>query len=552
MTLAPQSQGVNQVEGKRMPLKSQVGIIAVLLIIAAIPRISYLAYYHRIGGDIETDGVRYVMLAKNLAQGKGLTDWFGHPHTHYSPGYPLLIAALSWGKGDLELKGRLVSLFCGILLLLPVWYLASALWGRYEAAVACLLVATNPYLIEFSSKVMAEASLALFITTGVALLVGDMTREKVVLYLGACLCMGCACVTKPEGTPYFLLVGIWPVVQLLNRSKRGSINALKRLPLWLMAFIILVFPYMLFLKKHVGHWQLSGRLAEQVILFEYGHDFDAFKKYNQLNSENTEVLLEQEKREFQGLVSAILSEPSRFAKRYVRNIKIEFLNILPQVCGWLTLVLLGIGFFSSVFRPLALNPQWALAASLAPLMLFPILFVMNRIIIPLLPFILLLVARGTTLSLRWLLSQFGFNRVGGERAWLKPMTAVMILLVFMNFGPGNLVPRAHSQEWAAFKEWLPQHIPPQSVIISEKPQIAYYARSAWIRLPHASYLQLLDYCRHRGVNYLFVNEGEISFKPELNLLLRPDLVSQDLRVVYQETRTPKRAFLLYKLIHYPS
>jgi hypothetical protein len=53
------------------------------------------------------------------------------------------------------------------------------------------------------------------------------------------------------------------------------------------------------------------------------------------------------------------------------------------------------------------------------------------------------------------------------------------------------------------------------------------------------------------VNYLFANEGEIAYKPDLRLLLEPDLVSQDLSVAYQETSTPNRAFFLYKLVSRP-
>ncbi len=532
---------------KTSHVKAQYGIMTAILVLAAILRISYLLYYRQLGGDIETDGALYVMLAKNLAQGNGLTDWFGQPHTHFSPGYPLLIAALSWGQGNLELMGRLVSLISSILVLFPVWYIAFTLWGRYEATVACLFVAINPYLISFSGKVIAEASLALFITTGMAFLVGDMARKKISLYLFACLCVAYACLIKPEGAAYFLLVGLWPVAWLLKQGKSCLTHTSKRLLLWLIVFLMLIFPYMTFLKKHLGHWQLSGRLAEQVILFEYGYDFDVFRKYYQLNPDNTEVLLEQAKREFQGLGAAILSEPLRFVKRYLRNLRTEFMHILPQVCGRLTLLLLGIGFISAVFRPLALKPQLTLAASLAPLLLFPILFVISRIIIPLLPFILLLTARGTTLLIHWMTSRHRFNWMLGEKVWFKVSTAAVILTIFLSFGPGNLVPKVHGQEWMTFKEWLPKNLPPDSMIMSEKPQIPYYARSAWVRLPFASYPRLLDYCRHRGVNYLFVTEGELHFKPKLNLLLKPHLVAQDLKVIYQETRTPSQAFFLYEL-----
>jgi 4-amino-4-deoxy-L-arabinose transferase-like glycosyltransferase len=528
-------------------LKSRPLILISLLIIAAIPRTAYLHQYYKIGGDIQTDGVRYVMIAQNLVKGHGITDWFGQAHLHFSPGYPALMAAFSWLNDDLELVGRMTSLIGGILLLLPVWYLAAKLWGTREAIIACLLVAINPYLIRASTHVMAESSLTLFVVTGIALLISDMKNEKPGMFAAACLTIAYACIIKPDGAPFFLLLGFWASVWNFKQSQRKWTAVSIRLLLWGLAFVLVVFPYMLFLKNHLGRWQLSGRLAEQVILFEHGHDVTVHKTYYQLNSDDSEVLLEKEKKAFKGLAAAILGEPSRFIKRYLRNFRSEFKYVLPQVCGWPMLFFLIIGLTRVLYGFRGLNPQLVLATTLAPILIFPLLFIMPRIHVPLLPFILLLATYGIECSLDWF----------GHRPWavklvqpqikIKIMTGLLIFIIFMTSGTDHLIPKAHGKQWQNFKHWLANHIPPQSVIISEKPQVAYYAKSAWIRMPYTSYPRLIKYCRNRKVNYLFANEGEIAYKPDLRHLLEPDLVSQDLSIAYQETSTPNRAFFLYKL-----
>jgi hypothetical protein len=133
---------------------------------------------------------------------------------------------------------------------------------------------------------------------------------------------------------------------------------------------------------------------------------------------------------------------------------------------------------------------------------------------------LLLATYGIVCSLDWFKERPWAAKLVQPEIKISIMTGLVIFIIFMTSGTDLLIPKAHGEQWQNFKHWLPNHIPPQSVIISEKPQVAYYAKSAWIRMPYTSYPRLIKYCRNRKVNYLFANEGEIAYKPDLCIQAR--------------------------------
>jgi len=78
--------------------------VSFILLIAFLVRLFLVGYRQ----CIETDGVAYVKIAKELFEDRTLT------HKFYPPGYPFFIGLSYFFTHNYELAGRIISVFLGI------------------------------------------------------------------------------------------------------------------------------------------------------------------------------------------------------------------------------------------------------------------------------------------------------------------------------------------------------------------------------------------------------------------------------------------------------
>ena len=97
---------------------------------------------------VGTDDVTYLTLASNILS-RGRLYIIRADGFHYYPVvlFSLLIATISPLAGNIELAGRFVSIVSGSLLTLPVYFLASKLYGKSVAWECGILVAFFPALV---------------------------------------------------------------------------------------------------------------------------------------------------------------------------------------------------------------------------------------------------------------------------------------------------------------------------------------------------------------------------------------------------------------------
>ncbi|HET7225922.1 MAG TPA: hypothetical protein VFK69_09435, partial [Candidatus Eisenbacteria bacterium] len=96
------------------------------------------------------DGTEYVRFAEALRRGQPFASVF-------PPGYPALIALARTLVEDRVGAAVAVSLACGTLLPLPVWWLARRALSSRWAAVPAFVVALHPELARFSAVTMSES-----------------------------------------------------------------------------------------------------------------------------------------------------------------------------------------------------------------------------------------------------------------------------------------------------------------------------------------------------------------------------------------------------------
>lgn len=195
---------------------------------------------------IEMDGTEYAKIAEAFIGGhfsEALNNVF-------SPGYPLFVGLLHLVIPDVELAGRLTSVFFGTLLIWLSFMLGKRVFvDDNKAILLAFLVAFHPLLVMYSGQVLSE-SLATFLFCLTIFLFYISWQEKRRLLLGlAGFCLVLTYLTRPEYIVYY-----GPLILLLLASRRLSDGLILLLPLCVLGFL-----YVLYLHHRTGLWVVSNK-----------------------------------------------------------------------------------------------------------------------------------------------------------------------------------------------------------------------------------------------------------------------------------------------------
>lgn len=168
------SEGESPADPAPRPRLADVFAVTALaaLTVALFARVHYL-------GVGSSDDYDYVTVARNIAEGRGITtpmaypvdvkffDSVPHAALMHPPGFPLLLAGSFAIGGVRDAAAVFPSLLAFILLVPATFLLAHRAAGRGAAWLAALLVATNTYLLEFAIRALPEMTAALLLTLAI-------------------------------------------------------------------------------------------------------------------------------------------------------------------------------------------------------------------------------------------------------------------------------------------------------------------------------------------------------------------------------------------------
>ncbi|MDI6903110.1 MAG: glycosyltransferase family 39 protein [Methanocellales archaeon] len=149
--------------------KSELFMLLGLTLLAFIVRMYFLGLQQVIMDDVE-----YAVLGKNMISGKGyvgISDIHNTNPLFYpiliAPFYPLMIGIFSLIIKDLELAGRLVSLMFGVLLVIPVYFLARNFYNKKVGYIASIFIVFCSSYVHFSTMVMSESTYTFLLISGI-------------------------------------------------------------------------------------------------------------------------------------------------------------------------------------------------------------------------------------------------------------------------------------------------------------------------------------------------------------------------------------------------
>jgi 4-amino-4-deoxy-L-arabinose transferase-like glycosyltransferase len=211
----------------------------------------------RYGHVIENQGVAYARVAENLLAGDGYIGILGGRYTLQGPLFPLLIALLKPLAGSVELAARLISCAAGVALIWPAYSFTKALGGPRAGLVAACLVAGHGAMLGFSGAAYGESLYFFLLFTAAACSIRAAKRGELLTAIAAGALYGLAYLVRPEALAYATLAAVLILFYSVAGQSRGRV--LTGTLSLLLAFVVVVSPYVSWLSANTGSFRLEGK-----------------------------------------------------------------------------------------------------------------------------------------------------------------------------------------------------------------------------------------------------------------------------------------------------
>ena len=227
--------------------------IAIIIIIGFLLRI----FFSRASGPLVSDECEYALLGKNLMEHFKYTGIGENINVTFPPVYPFLIGLCYLIAGNLESAVRIINLIGGTSIIFLVYLLGKKLYRRGIAMLAAVMVVFEPLLVRFSScHLLAETTYAVFVVA-LALVIFNILNTKDWRWSALSGAVaGFVYLIRPDGIFYLVvLLGILTAFHI----KHGAKKLVTHLSAVILAFVILVLPYVIFISVNLEEFSISGR-----------------------------------------------------------------------------------------------------------------------------------------------------------------------------------------------------------------------------------------------------------------------------------------------------
>ena len=530
-------------ESKRAGRKEYVAVAGLVLLALAV-RLALVLWADR---AIRWDEPDYLTLARNLATGRGFLV-AGHPELHYAPLFPLVASLFYRLLGNLKAASDAVYVLAGAALIVPFFALARRLFGGRVALAASLLLALCPALnasvLYWGTMTEPLYLLCVFAGLWLTWVAAESGRVGPAIAAGAGFAL--AYLTRPEGSFYAALGVLALAVGVVARRQARSGKAWLALGGYLLAALLVAMPYLVYIHAQTGRWMVSGKLGVtydigRAVLARDPAEYDRVTA--SLDSTGREIIWYSPERFQRDLAAELAASPMEALRRVWANFRLLLaawfdITVFPT----LLLVFVGLAWFAAPWDRRRAVAELYWAAGLLPLLAAFLPFhVEIRFFAPALPIALAWVGRGAVVMGDWAADTA--QALLAERplaAWARRLlVALPLVLVGLAFVGLTVVAVGEGRRGTDFGHreaglWLKRNAPPGSVVMARDLAIALYAELDWVPSPRAEMPQFLEYARAHGVDYVVVDEREVTvIRPHMKALLHAETAPPELALVYQ-------------------
>lgn len=509
---------------------------------------------------VSFDEAHYVRLAKSFLE----RGWSGLFHPYWPPFYPVVIAFFHALGIPLELAGRLVSVLMGTLTIGVVYGLAKILLGPREARWSAFLYAFYPPVVLGSTHVMPEPLFSFLGILGIMLAWKAFEKRHVFLgILGGGIWSLCY-LTKPEGIGFLLVFLVYAIGVFLIFPK-FSAPIFKRAMILIglvLGWILIAFPYLLFLRQNTGTWTIStkGTINQQFESAVYFQDETNPDPFFHLTRDNQhlpydmayhfgtirELTLMEE-----GKNRIVRIYPGQLVKKFVKNFYHEVKTEIPKLFGIVLFVLFIAGFLG--FRPKDKVDGLFFLYLMANVIFFwfiliPLFHLNERYFIPLFPLFFVFMGKGFLSLSEWtsqwvVLFPKVFQKLHNNIASFCIWVFVLGFGFFPEWARWVSIRPDDPDKWADPVElkmagnWLKAHSFHPPVLMSLNKAVDFYAGQYDMKkgasYSYDSVERNVEYARHRGVEYLVMSSRYLFWFPNLKPLIEKKNLPPGLQLVYE-------------------
>jgi 4-amino-4-deoxy-L-arabinose transferase-like glycosyltransferase len=513
---------------------------------------------------VRWDEPDYLILGRNLFTGRGYTV-SGRPELHYAPLFPLATGLLYPLTHDMKLNSDICFVLFGTLTLLPFYWLAKRLFGLRVAIMAALFLCSFPALtaaVLFWGTMLEPLYLFLLFTALCAVWIA-WEKQNAAAHVAAGALFGLAYLTKPEAIVY---LGLMLVLLALGNLWRRSLFCWRSILAIVgaaLAFLLVVSPYLGFLYRQTGHIMVSGKLGVTYVAGQGAVDHDPGlydRALSRLDESGDEIIWFSADRFKYDIVDLIQADPRGFLRRVWQNVNtLEEVLFAHQVFPFYLLFLVALGLFGSAWNKDRMIKELFVAAAVVPVFVFLPFHIELRYFAPMLPILLLWVAKGIAAFAHWSVQTLANLRLPLQQdaapmrcgRGVTVLFSLLLVLYFLVLQPivvrDGLAGMNVSRREVG--DWLKIHTPTDALIMSRDTEVPFYAERPWAATPNEEYARFIAYIRRRGAAYLIVDEREVTvIRPQLSLLLNEDAPPLGLRHVYTAP-DPRGKTIVYEVLY---
>ena len=549
--------------------------IALLLIAALIIRIFFLRFEYAVGWD----EVNYLKLGAS-----GAIHGLNHVlHPYWSPLYPFFVAFAGKMTSNFELAGRLVSIFFGTILIVPVYLFAEKYLSKKVAWFCSLLIVFFPTLIESSVSALTESLYIFMAISGVIL--GFIALQKESIWLAALTggLFSLAYLTRPEGFGFLIVfIGLTGCLLLCQIFKNHKYQLLFLPVSTIASFVIISSPYFYYLHHVTGKWTISskGTTNMQGSITAMENKGNKPNPWLLLNEENTHLpddeiyhtgeflkYYQHGNQVHDSVADQKVVKINGFLifKKYMKNFYEVITTGISQVISLPLILLALLGLFGKPWDRRRIWRELYLISYIIFfwILLIPMFHVTERYMLQMVPIVLFWSGLGVDRMAEWIQkTSMAFQIFQNKRILFALKMFFVLMLVGSFFIPGlfrmTLKNPLSSEKWVEPIEqkkaglWLKEYSNETPIIMAWNHAISFYAGNYNIKetisIPRNDLDRVLAYARNRGAKYLALNEKNREDFPTINFLLDERNVPPDLKLIYKDDSIDGLKTMIYEIL----
>ncbi len=469
------------------------------------------------------DTVAFSRLGKNLIEYSRYV--FGENYNmgvFFPPGYPALIGLVNLLIDDLFFSAKLVSFIASCITILFSYFIGKELYNKEAGLFAALVFALYPVILIVSIDAYADALFFCFLLISIYIFIISLRKDPLYIYILLGVSIAAAFLTRPEGLFVFVLPGLQLFGIFSDRINFNKKYILKFM-LSFIVFVLLISPYMLFLKNYTGKFTLSGKSNVSIILGEVSGDREYHDAVNAPDNlyDRAAFTLSEDKTQLMGwgrginfsLKDYLLKDPLDLLSRYQKNVlrEIKTLNkLLIPICFPL--------FFAFFSREL-FRKKTRLIFIIFPFVFFlmyPLFLIIEKQTLVIVVFLVFFSSGGfvnAQSAFSDIVDYYGINKNRTLHLIEKNIKYIMILILilsslsYLKYSSFHSVREIEEHKLAGLhlydnvsKEYEKLNV------MGRKPYVSYYSQSKFTMLPYSNVADVLGFAKLYNVDYIVVDE----------------------------------------------